>query len=67
MRGSVTNNNGFLLDDGIYWHFFTITCNYTTSESMTKTLFIPYWTASVSSSTVTNAERRIPAHRLIEL
>jgi hypothetical protein len=32
---------------------------------MTETRAIPYWTTSVFSSAVTNAELRIPAHWII--
>jgi hypothetical protein len=40
--------------DWIYWHFFTITINYNSSQSKTRS--IPYWTTSVFSSTVMNDE-----------
>jgi hypothetical protein len=37
----------------IYWHFFTITINYTSSQSMTKTCSIPNQATDVFFSTVT--------------
>jgi hypothetical protein len=52
------------LDDWIYWHFFTNTINYDSSQSMTRTRSIPCWTTSVFFSTLTNDERRIAAHTL---
>jgi hypothetical protein len=46
------------LDDWIYWHFLfqalLITINYNSSQSMSKTRSIPYWTSSVFSYAVTD-------------
>jgi hypothetical protein len=39
---------------GFMGTFFTITINYNSPQSMTKTRFIPYWTTSVFCSTVTD-------------
>jgi hypothetical protein len=50
------------LDGWNYWHFFTITANYNSSQSVTHS--IPYWTTSVSYSTATNDDRWITAHTL---
>jgi hypothetical protein len=43
---------GSRLEDWMLWHFFTITTNYNSSQSMTKTGSILYWTMSVFSSVV---------------
>jgi hypothetical protein len=51
------------LDDLIYWYFFTITVNYNNLDQwLSTTGCIPYWTASVCSSTATNNEGRITVH-----
>jgi hypothetical protein len=60
IRGSVTNNSGFW----IRWlDLFALLYNYS-KLWLSTTSSIPYWTTSVFSSTVTNDERRIPAHTL---
>jgi hypothetical protein len=49
----IITGSGF--DDWIYWHFFTITINYNSSNRWaSKTRSIPYWTTSVFSSAVSN-------------
>jgi hypothetical protein len=46
---------GSVLDDCIYWHFFTLTLNYNSSQSLAaRTRSIPYWTTGVFSSAVTD-------------
>jgi hypothetical protein len=55
------------LYEGIYWRFFTITIMTAHNKWLSKTRSISYWTTSVFSSTVTNDERRITAHKLNSL
>jgi hypothetical protein len=50
------------LDDWVYWHFFTITTDYNSSQWLSKTRSIPYWATSVFSYTVTNDERGTTNH-----
>jgi hypothetical protein len=45
-------NNGFWLDDWIYWHLVKNIINYNRSQSMTHSIL--YQTTSVFSSTVTD-------------
>jgi hypothetical protein len=46
---------------GFYWHFFTITANYNSSQSEIVLRLAPFLTGLRVSSTVTNAERRNPS------
>jgi hypothetical protein len=56
---------GSELDDWIYCHFFTITVDYNSSESMT--FYDSIRSLPNFSSTVTTHERRILAHTLNDL
>jgi hypothetical protein len=55
------------LDNWIYWHFFTITINYNSSQSVTVQDSLHSGWTSVFPSAATNDERLITAHILKSL